>query len=148
MRRLPSILLLLSVTALGTGGLKYVHELEHRAADAARAEDGHRHGLVHDHAHGRGDAGAHGDERDEHGDPVPEEPGHHPGHDPANCFVHAQLNLPLHDAGYVPALLCVGASVPSVPVHPAPAVRSRRPTLLLDSRGPPAGASLPSQIVS
>ena len=81
MRRLPALLLVLTVAALGSGALRYVHELEHAARDA--------------HHHDAPDA--------------PETPAHED--DSGNCFVHAKLNLPMLGGGYVPALVCVGTFV-------------------------------------
>lgn len=137
LRRVPSILLLLSVAAFGSGGLRYAHEREHLAAHAhaqAAHADGHDSGEGHA-AHGAADADH------EHG-PAQYPGGRHhddaPNPDPADCFIHSQLNLPLHDAGHVPVLACVGRFVPfpDLPTHQP--VRSRRPALPLDSRGPPA----------
>ena len=104
--------------ALGSGALRFVHELSHAAADA------------HVHA-GPGD---HDADPDHH-------PLHLPVHDPADCFTHAQLNLPMLQAGYVPLLVCLGLFVAFLTSMPVP-VRSRRPVLRLDCRGPPASSLL------
>lgn len=136
LRRVPSILLLLSVAVFGSGGPRYAHEREHLAAHAhaqAAHADGHDSGEGHD-AHGAADADH------EHG-LVQYPGGRHddaPNPDPADCFIHSQLNLPLHDAGHVPVLVCVGRfePFPDLPAHQP--VRSRRPALPLDTRGPPA----------
>lgn len=137
LRCVPSILLLLSVAAFGSGGLRYAHELEHL--------NGHAHARaahVDDHDSSEGHA-AHGTADPDHEHAPAADPGgrHHddaPNPDPADCFIHSQLNLPLHDAGHVPVLVCVGRFVPFPDLPPNPAIRSRRPTLPLDSRGPPA----------
>ena len=137
LRRVPPILLLLSVAAFGSGGLRYAHELEHLAAHA-HAQVAH----VDDHDSGEGHhAHAPADAPREHGPAEhPGEQDHHdhaPNHDPADCFIHSQLNLPLHDAGYMPVLVCVGRFVPFPDLPLARPVRSRRPEVVLDSRGPP-----------
>jgi hypothetical protein len=64
--------------------------------------------------------------------------GHHEHDDGSNCFVHAKLNLPMLGGGYAPVFMCVGTFVATFPTPPVP-VLSRRPVLLLDSRGPPVG---------
>ena len=110
MKRLAAILLLLSVAALGSGALRYLHERSHAASDA--------------HCH--------------HGD-APRPWDHAPVHDPATCFVHAMLKLPmLGGTGHVPVLVLFGAFIAFLTSLPAP-VLCRRPVLLLDSRGPPVG---------
>ena len=91
MRRLPALVLLLAVAALGSGALRYVHEMEH----AAR--------------------GAH------HQHEEPANPSHGDTDGNANCFLHAKLNLPMLGGGYVAVLICVGMFVafltsPAVPV--------------------------------
>ena len=140
LRRVPPILLLLSVAAFGSGGLRYAHELEHLAAhEHPPKAHVHEHDLDEGHdAHVRDDHGPAEDHGHRHRDDAP-------SHDPADCFIHSQLNLPLHDAGYVPVLVCVGRFVPFPDLPPVPAIRSRRPVLPLDSRGPPAFASPISQ---
>jgi len=151
LRRLPAILLLFSVATLGSGALRYVHELDHIAAHSrasAAGADGHGHGHARDDQH-HSDRPGHEHHAPE-GEPADDAPDHHhhdPAHGPAGCFIHSQLNLPLHDAGYVPVLVCVGRFVPAPGALPAPAVRSRRPGLLLDSRGPPARLVPPLPIV-
>jgi hypothetical protein len=156
MRRVPAVLLLLSVAAYGSGGLRYAHELDHLAAHARaapgrdpvsgrphEAHDGHD---AHDgHEAHAGHGTRHADDR--HGAPPDGHdpanghghgPGHTPGDDPAHCFIHSQLNLPLDGAVCVPVLVCAGRFVPFPHPPPAPAARSRRPALPLDARGPPA----------
>jgi hypothetical protein len=104
LQRLIGIILLLAVAAVGSGALRYVHELDHAARDARAA-----------HA----------------GEPKPTVP-----HDESNCFVHAQLNLPMLQTGYVAVLVCLGVFVTFLTLLSTP-VRSRRPVVRLDSRGPP-----------
>ena len=104
--------------ALGSGALRFLHELSHSAAE-------HVHTGSTDH-----DA-----------DPDPH-PSHPPVHDPADCFTHAQLNLPMMQSGYVPLLVCLGLFVAFLTSMPAP-VMSRRPVLLLDCRGPPVSSLQP-----
>ena len=111
MRRFPAILLLIAVATLGSGALRYAHEMAH--ADAHLA-DAHGHS-----GHGHGEA-----------------PSHAPAHDESNCFVHAMLKLPMLGAGHVPVLVLIGTFVAFLTSLPV-AVRCRRPVLLLDSRGPP-----------
>src|SRR5687768_15998863 len=106
MRRFSAILLLLSVAALGSGALRYVHERAHAAADA--------------HYHCDDGAGS------EHDGPV-----HAPLHDESNCFLHAMLKLPMLGAGHVPVLVFVGLFIAFLTSMPAP-VLCRRPVLLLD----------------
>jgi hypothetical protein len=115
MRRFPAILLLIAVATLGSGALRYAHEMAHAAGHSAEAGDADGHG--HDHAPSHA-------------------PSHAPPHDESNCFVHAMLKLPMLGPGHVPVLVLIGtfiAFLTSLPV----AVRCRRPVLLLDSRGPP-----------
>jgi hypothetical protein len=95
------MVLVVAVFALGSGALRYVHELDH---------------LAREH-----------DEHDEH---------HH--EDTGDCFVHAQLNLPMLSGGWTPPVVCIGLLTAFLPFLTA-AVLSRRPLLLLDSRGPPVG---------
>ena len=124
----------MAFAALGSGALRYVHELAHVAEDARRLAA---------HAHHDDDEGGH-EGHDAHAAAVPGAPDDHHQHDhsplgdPADCFVHAKLNLPMLQGGYVPLLVCLGLYVAFLTSLPAPAIRSRRPSLLLDSRGPPA----------
>ncbi len=103
MRRVPAILLLLAIVALGSGPLRYVHELDH--ADR------------HSHAH---------------------EPGGEPEHhdDPAKCFVHAQLTLPMLVAGPAPLLVLAGLLIAVLALSPGRAP-SCRLILAAHPRGPP-----------
>jgi hypothetical protein len=111
MRRLSAMVLMLAVAALGSGALRYVHELDHIARDAHSCETG---------------TGS-----DQH---APSSP----AHDDAECFLHAQLNLPMvGGGGYVALLVCFGVFVAFLTSVSVP-VLCRRPVLLLDSRGPPA----------
>ena len=120
MRRAWAILLLLAFGCLGSGALRYVHELAHAAEHAHDADATHA------------DAA---DGPEHHPDPDHD---HAPLGDPENCFTHAQLKLPMLQDGYVPRLACLGLTevLPGDP--PAPTVRSRRPVLELNSRAPPA----------
>ena len=81
MRRLPALLLVLTVAALGSGALRYVHELEHEARGT--------------HHHDEPDA--------------PDAPAHED--DSGNCFVHAKLNLPMLGGAWVSAPIYVGTFV-------------------------------------
>ena len=120
MRRVWGILLLLAFASLGSGALRYVHELAHAAEHA--------------HAAHIDDAAAEGSEHH----PAPDHPDHAPLGDPEDCFTHAQLKLPMLQDAYVPRPACLGlsAALPSIP--PAPTFRPRQPMLELDSRAPPA----------
>ena len=111
MRRFPAILLLIAVATLGSGALRYAHEMAHAAGHltAPHEEDGHDHN---------------------------EAPPHAPLHDESNCFVHAMLKLPMLGAGHVPVLVLIGTFVAFLTSLPV-AVRCCRPVLRLDSRGPP-----------
>ena len=122
LRRFSSILLILAVAAVGSGVLRFAHEFAYAGAHAhahAHADAGT---AEHDHAEGHAPAHA---------------PVHAPVHNPADCFTHAQLNLPMLQAGYVPLLVCLGLFVAFLTAMPV-AVRSRRPVLRLACRGPPA----------
>ena len=122
---------MIAFAALGSGALRYVHELAHAAEDAHRL-------AAHEH-HDAGDEAGHEDD-DEPGSSHNPHPGHEhsPLGDPADCFVHAKLNLPMLQGGYVPLLVCLGLYVAFLTSLPVPAVRSRRPSLRLNSRAPPA----------
>ena len=121
MRRFPAILLLTAVATLGSGALRYAHEMAHAAGHftATHDEEGHGRGHGHSHSHSHDDG-----------------PSHAPLHDESNCFVHAMLKLPMLGAGHVPVLVLIGTFVAFLTSLPV-AVRCRRPVLLLDSRGPP-----------
>lgn len=124
MRRFPAILLLFVVTTVGSGAARYVHEIAH--AHATRAE------VTHGHLRGHGHHNGH-----DHHAPAPgDEPAPAP-HDESNCRIHALLKLPMLGSGFVPILVCLGVFVAYLTMLPV-AVRSRRPLLRLDSRGPPA----------
>lgn len=62
-----------------------------------------------------------------------------PSHDESHCLIHALLKLPMLGGGFVPLLAFVGLFVAFLSLMPTP-VRSRRPILRLDCRGPPAMA--------
>jgi hypothetical protein len=101
--------LLLAVAAVGSGVLRFVHE------------------QVHAHPH-------HDDARDER-DGVPAQPP--ASHDESNCLILALLKLPMLGDGVVPVFVLLGLFVAFLTLLPPPPVRSRRPALPLDARGPP-----------
>ena len=118
-RRFPAIVLLLAIAAVASGAARYVHEMSH--AHAAPSHAGHAHGHHrHDHHHGGGG--------EEPAAPVP--------HDESTCLIHALLKLPMLGAGFTPLLVCLGLFVAFLTLLPVQ-VRSRRPILQLDCRGPP-----------
>lgn len=119
MRRAWSILLLLAFAALGSGALRYLHELAHAA----------------EHAHAVEHADTDGGASEHHPDPDHD---HAPLGDPEDCFTHAQLKLPMLPDGYAPRLACLGLTGVLPGNLPTPTVRSRRPVLELNSRAPPA----------
>ena len=98
MRRLTSILLLITVLGLGTGGLAYVHDLQHAAEDAREDRDAGAAGLPVEHHH----------------------------HDESNCHVHAQLHLPLIAAGWATMVVSLGL-LPASPPPVRSACPTRRP---------------------
>ena len=57
-------------------------------------------------------------------------------HDETNCLTHAQLHLPMVQAGYVPLLVFLGLFVAFLTQLPR-AIESRRVPIRLDCRGPP-----------
>ena len=118
-----SILLLLAFGSLGSGALRYLHELEHAAAHARAAGAGEG-------AHAAAEPAHEGDHEHDHD--------HSPLGDRDGCFTHAQLKLPMIQGGSVPPLACLGLFVAFVSTFPEPAIRSRRPVLRLDCRAPPA----------
>jgi hypothetical protein len=107
-RRL-SILLALWFAVLGTGGLEYLHNLDHIREDA------------------RVTAAANAEGR-----PTPAAP----IHDDSNCDVHAQLHAPLLAGHCVPPLLVLTHFVPfEPPVNILPVCRGTPERI--DCRGPP-----------
>lgn len=127
----------MAFAALGSGALRHVHELAHAAEDARRpATHGHHDGDGHEHEgdapHAHAHVPARGSPDDGH-----RRHDHSPLGDAADCLVHAQLNLPMLQGGHAPLLACLGLFVAFLTCLPAPAIRSRRPLLRLDSRGPP-----------
>lgn len=123
MKRFWAILLLCAVAAVGSGALRYAHDMLHAPGAAHAHEHGHHHG--HDHPGGH----------DEPTLPAPL-------HDESTCVIHALLKLPMLGGGFVPLLVCLGLFVAFLTLLPTTPVRSRRPLLLLDRRGPPARASV------
>jgi hypothetical protein len=108
-RRAAAIVLLLVFALLGTGALRFVHDLGHAHEDAAaRAE------------HGGG--GGH------HGLPV---------HTEWNCELHALLTGPIVATSAVPLLILLGLFVAFL-TELTPAAVPRRPAFRFDCRGPPA----------
>jgi hypothetical protein len=116
-RRL-SILLVLWFAALGTGGLEYLHDLDHAREDARVAQASK--------AEGR---------------PTPPAP----VHDDSNCVVHAQLHAPLLGGHCVPTLLLFTHFVPlDPPVNVLPLCRGAPQRI--DCRGPPLCSSSHSSV--
>ena len=105
-----SILLVAVFTALGTGGLEYLHNLEHQRSDRRHANLATKGGLP------------------SHPNPLP---------DDNNCKTHAQLHQPVSATGWTPLLVFLGLYVAFLTLL-SPEPVSRRPLLRLDCRGPPA----------
>ncbi len=108
LRRLSSILLLITFLGLGTGGLSYLHDRQHEAEDAAEAADRRAAGL-----------------------PVEQ---HH--HDETNCRVHAQLHLHFTAGGADPSPISIGPPVAVLAITSEP-LTHRGPPYRADCRDPP-----------
>jgi hypothetical protein len=109
MKFLAAYLLMFTFLALGTGGLEYLHNLQHAAedarADAMAAASGQSH-------------------QDHH-------------HDETNCSMHAQLHIALFLFRTLPPLLGIGALLAILKLrlqHSIPLILLHR----IDCRGPPA----------
>jgi hypothetical protein len=107
LRRLASILLLVTFAFVGTGALRYLHDLGHLREDAAAAA------------------------RDENGRKLPA-----PLHTEWNCELHALLAAPLIVTSAIPLLILLGLLVAFL-TQLAPQPVSARTALRLDCRGPP-----------
>jgi hypothetical protein len=110
MRKVAAIVLLLCFTALGTGLVDHLHNLDHAREDARLAAAAEAAGL-----------------------PAPKPV----QHDDSNCDIHAQLHLPLLAVAWVPLLICLGLLVAFLTEIATQLVSQRLP-LCLDCRGPPA----------
>lgn len=123
MLRVAPILLTVSITLWGSGGLMYVHNLDHAARDAAAA--------AHEHSSQHAACGSHGhDHGPAHGTPVHR-------HDETNCEIHAQLHMPLLAGGWVPVLVCLGLFIAFLSLL-SPRLTPQRVPPRTDCRGPPA----------
>ena len=109
MRRIVAIFLIGYVLALTSGALARVHDAAHAMADQLATASA------------------------SHDDPAP--PVH--DHDESNCFLHAQLKLPMAPAGYVPLLVSLGLLVAFLTELPQ-SVERPRVAHRIDCRGPPA----------
>lgn len=110
MWRLAAVVLLLFFTALGTGLVEHLHNLEHVREDTQLVAAATAAGL-----------------------PAPQPV----QHDESNCDVHAQLHLPLMPVAWVPLLICLGLLVAFLTMI-APRPLAHRLPFSLDCRGPPA----------
>jgi hypothetical protein len=108
-KRLASILLLLTFLGLGSGALDYLHELQHAREDAIA------------------DARAQADGR-------PVVPHHH---DESNCETCAQLHIQFVFVRWTPTLICLGLFVAFLTLLDTPLI-SRLAPARIDCRGPPA----------
>jgi hypothetical protein len=109
LKRLASILLLLTFLGLGSGALDYLHELQHAREDAIA------------------DVRAKADGR-------PIVPHHH---DESNCETCAQLHIQFVFVRWVPTLICLGLFVAFLTLLDTPLI-SRLTPARIDCRGPPA----------
>jgi hypothetical protein len=110
LRRFPSILLVAVFLAIGTGGLEYLHNLDHQRLDSQQADLTTKDGLP------------------SHPSPLP---------DDNHCKIHAQLHQPVSVTAWTPLLVLLGLFVAFLTLL-APDPVSHRPLLRLDCRGPPA----------
>ena len=108
MKRLAAILLLICFLPLGTGGLLYLHEMQHQREDAQQDAIAKA-------------AGA------------PITPHHH---DESNCQTCAQLHMPMLAAGWTPILICLGLLIAFLTLLDAPLISRPAPSRI-DCRGPP-----------
>ena len=108
LHRLSSILLLATFLGLGTGGLSYLHDRQHDAADAREAAERRAAGLPVEHHH----------------------------HDETNCRVHAQLHMPLMAGGWASLPVPLGPLVAVHSLCCQPLVH-RGPPSRADCRDPP-----------
>ena len=108
MYRFASFFLVLCFLGLGSGGMEYVHNLQHDAEDAIEDAKARAAGL-------------------------PAEQHHH---DESNCHVHAQLHLGLVSTGWVPFLVALGLLVAFLTLRDQPLIPRAMP-VRIDCRGPP-----------
>jgi hypothetical protein len=109
-RRFAAILLLAGFLGLGTGGLQYLHEMQHAAEDARQDAAAKKAGL-----------------------PVlPHQ------HDESTCEFCAQLHLQFVVIGWVPILICLGLLIAFLTLLDTPLIPRAIPARI-DCRGPPAG---------
>jgi hypothetical protein len=108
--RFASILLALAFLALGTGGLEFLHNLEHQREDARQASIALK-------SHQRIPAA--------------------PTHDESNCPIHFQLHLPIFFTAWTPLLVALGLFVAFLTLL-APSLNTQRAYIRLDCRGPPS----------
>lgn len=109
LRRFASILLLIAFAFVGSGALRYSHDLAHLKEDIAS-----------------------GATRSANGQKAPL-----PLHTEWNCQLHAMLAAPLITTSAIPLLILLGLLVAFL-TELAPKPVSVRPIFRFDSRGPPA----------
>jgi hypothetical protein len=107
-KRFASVLLLGVFLGLGSGGLAYLHNLQHAAEDARMDALARKMGL-----------------------PVLPHP-----HDDSNCPVHAQLHLQFVLIGATPILICLGLFLAFLSFIESPLIGRLIPARI-DCRGPP-----------
>jgi hypothetical protein len=108
-RRISSLILLLTFLCLGTGLLEYLHDLHHEYEDRMEEIAAQKQGKK---------------------SPVA------PIHDESNCFVHAQLHIARLPVAWIPLLILLGLFVAFLTLI-APPLVSQRQLFRIDCRGPP-----------
>jgi hypothetical protein len=108
LNRLASILLLICFAGLGSGAMKYLHDLQHDAEDAVTDALRKAAGL----------------------------PIEHHEHDETNCPVHAQLHMQFTATSYVAIIICLGLFVAFLTLLEKPLIPRQLPARI-DCRGPP-----------
>ena len=109
MRRISSIVLLLTFLCFGTGLFEYLHNLHHQYEDRIAAINAHKHGQKTPAA---------------------------PIHDESNCFVHGQLHIAQIPVAWIPLLVLLGLFVAFLTQIAVPLI-SQRQLFRIDCRGPP-----------
>ena len=122
LRRLFSILLLVTFSALGSGWLSHVHAQTHAMEDAAAARSHVAHAGHHHHHHEP--------TRDQKRDRTP-------SHDETNCDLHAMLRAPVASLTTAPVLVLAGGIVGRMSLGSESLV-AQRTQAWIDCRGPPS----------
>jgi hypothetical protein len=123
LRRLPSILLLIAFSVLGSGWLSHVHAQTHAMEDAAAAHSHAGHAGYHHHHEPSSDDRPSPDER--------------PTHDETNCDLHAMLRAPVASLNATPALVVAGEITGRVSLG-AESLVAQRTLARIACRGPPS----------